>query len=73
MKLYYKPQVVKQLKKFPKSEKRKLVNKLEKLKEDPNTGKKLKGELEGLRSLRVWPYRVTYELKGNKIIIYSIA
>ncbi|KKS47709.1 MAG: hypothetical protein UV09_C0003G0054 [Candidatus Gottesmanbacteria bacterium GW2011_GWA2_42_18] len=36
-------------------------------------GKPLKGELEGLRSLRSWPYRNVYEIKGKKIIIISVA
>ena len=73
MKLEYKPQVVKQLKKFPKMEVKKIVRKLELLLTEPLIGKQLKGELEGLRSLRAWPYRIIYEVKSNSVVIYSIA
>lgn len=73
MKLEYKAIVVKQLKSFPRSEKKKIIRKLELLSKDPQIGKRLKGELEGLYSLRAWPFRIIYELTSNSIIIYSIA
>lgn len=73
MKLEYKPAVVKQLKKLPLSEKKKIIKKLELLSLDPFSGKSLKGELEGLRSLRAWPYRIIYEIRGKSLIILSVA
>lgn len=73
MNLYYKPQVIKQLKKLPLAEKRKVIKKLEFLVPDPLSGKQLKGELTGLYSLRVWPYRIIYAVEGKSIIIYSVA
>ena len=73
MKLRYKTQAVKQLKRLPLKEKRKIVRKLDALSEDPLSGKPLRGELEGLRSLRAWPYRIIYKLTKNSIIIYSVA
>lgn len=72
MKLEYKPEAVKQLKKFSFSEKKKIIKKLELLSQNPYFGKALKGELEGLRSLRAWPYRIIYEIKGKTLIIFTI-
>ena len=73
MNLYYKPQVIKQLKKLPLAEKKKVVRKLELLVKNPYSGKQLKGELEGLRSLQVWPYRIIYEVQKESVVIYSVA
>ncbi len=73
MKLKYKPQAVKQLKRLPTIEQRKVIRKLESLAEQPSSGKPLRGELEGLRSLRAWPYRIIYKLTKSLIIIYSVA
>ena len=73
MKLEYRPEAVRQLKKFPKTEVKKIIRKLESLASDPHAGKILKGELEGLRSLRAWPYRIIYAVKETSIIIYSVA
>ncbi|OIO53687.1 hypothetical protein AUJ46_04425 [Candidatus Peregrinibacteria bacterium CG1_02_54_53] len=46
---------------------------LESLKNDPFSGKKLQGPLEGLWSLRVWPYRIIYEIQKKKILVTVIA
>lgn len=73
MKLLYKPSAVKQLRKLPKSEQKKIIRKLELLTSDPKAGKSLKGELEGLYALRAWLYRIIYGLTSFEIIIYSVA
>lgn len=73
MKLLYKPEAVKQLKKLPLSEKKKIIKKLKALSQNPFAGKVFKGELEGLRSLRAWPYRIIYEIKKKSLIILSIS
>ena len=73
MKLEYRPEAVRQLKKFPKTEVKKIIRKLESLASDPHAGKILKGELEGLKSLRAWPYRIIYGVKDTSVVIYSIA
>ena len=72
MQIEYKPQVVKQMQKIPFVQRKKILHKLNQLMFDPLAGKTLRGELEGLRSLRAWPYRIVYELEKEKIIIYSI-
>lgn len=73
MLLNYKPEAVKQLKRLSTSEKKKVIKKLELLSKNPYSGKALKGELEGLRSLRAWPYRIIYEIKNKTLIILSVA
>ena len=73
MKVYFKPTAFKQQKRLPKSEIQKIERKIEALREDPYSGKLLKGEFEGLYSLKAWPYRIVYEIKQKKIIILSIA
>lgn len=39
-----------------------------KLSQDPHAGKKLRGELEGQNSLRIWPYRIVYYVTEDKNI-----
>jgi len=49
------------------------LKKIEKLKNDPYIGKKLKGEFEGLRSLKVWPYRIIYRyLPQDKLFFINV-
>lgn len=44
---------------------------LQKLSKNPLSGKKLQGRLKGTYSLRVWPYRILYELDKDKDIIIT--
>ncbi|HUS60372.1 MAG TPA: type II toxin-antitoxin system RelE/ParE family toxin [Nevskiaceae bacterium] len=73
MRVEYSDTARKQLKKLPKTKQIKVLKKIEKLKNDPYAGKKLKGEFEGLRSLKVWPYRVVYRyLSQDKILFINV-
>lgn len=65
----------KQYKRLPKSEQAKIHKKLTALQNNPNEGKKLSGELDGVYSLRAWPYRILYEINERKkrIEIHKIA
>lgn len=73
MRLEYKPQAIKQLKRLPMREKKKVIRKLKLLATQPQSGKPLRGELEGLRSLRAWPYRIIYKLSKRTVTVFSIA
>lgn len=42
-----------------------------KLLQNPHAGKKLKGDLAGQYSLRIWPYRIIYYLKSRKDVIVT--
>ena len=59
---------------LPRSEQLKVRKKLVFLEQDPYAGKKLSGDLEGVRSLRAWPYRIFYEVneKENRIEVHKI-
>ena len=62
MKLILSKRAQKQFSKLQKLEQKKIAKKLLSLQANPYIGKKLSGELEGSRSLRVWPYRIIYDL-----------
>lgn len=68
------PQAKKDFLKLQKSHRNKVEKRLLFLEDNPFAGKRLLGEFEGLRSLRVWPHRIIYlvEKKKNKIWIVSI-
>ena len=59
---------------LPKSQQVKVRKKLLFLEQTPNVGKKLSGDLEGVRSLRAWPYRIIYEInnKEKRIEVHRI-
>lgn len=52
----------KQYKRLPPNEQKKIHRKLLSLEQNPYSGKKLAGEFGDFRSIRVWPYRVIYEI-----------
>lgn len=56
----------KQNKRLSKSEQTKIKKKLAILENYPYVGKKLTGDLTGLRSLRAWPYRILYTVDEEK-------
>lgn len=73
MKVLLRSNAEKQFRKLPPPEKKKVGKKLRLLEQDQIIGKPLQGDYIGSYSLRAWPYRVIYTIKGNSIIIYSIA
>lgn len=66
MKLFLTKQAQKEYFKLTQSDQKKVVRKINELEKDPFVGKKLGGELDKLRSLRSWPYRIIYYIKQNK-------
>lgn len=70
MKVEYSHTARKQIKKLPKSKQVKVLGTIEKLKNDPYAGKKLKGEFKGLRSLKVWPYRIIYRYLPQERLLF---
>ncbi len=56
----------KQYEHLPRVDQIKVRKKLLLLEEEPTAGKKLTGELGGIRSLRAWPYRIIYEINKLK-------
>lgn len=68
-----KPKARKQFDALPVKDKEKVFNALEGLREDPFVGKKLQGELYGLYSLRVWPYRIIYTIEKRIVTVTVVA
>lgn len=56
----------KQFRRLPPKDRSKVLRKLQTLRDEPSAGKKLAGEFTGIRSLRVWPYRILYEINPFK-------
>jgi len=54
-----------------KNEQKRVQSAFETLRENPQAGKQLEGELKGIRSLRVWPYRILYTI-DKKVIIVTV-
>lgn len=73
MQIEYKPEAVRQLKKLPLREQNKVIKKIILLSQNPHSGKNLKGELDGLKSFRAWPYRIIYEVKNKSLLIFTIS
>lgn len=66
MKIELTLKALKQIKKLPKNEAKKITRKLLSLEANPFSGKKLKGELKDRYSLRAWPYRIIYVVLAKK-------
>ena len=70
MKVNYSRTSLKQLKKLTRTKQIEILKKIEKLKNDPDAGKKLKGALSNFISLKVWPYRIIYQYSDNDKVIF---
>lgn len=70
MRAEYSETARKQFKKLPKDKQIKVLKKISKLKNDPDAGKKLKGVFKGLRSLKVWPYRIIYRYSSQDKLLF---
>ena len=58
--------VEKSLRNLPAKEQMRVIQALEGLQDDPLAGKNLKGTLEGIYSIRVWPLRILYEIRRKE-------
>jgi len=73
MKVNYSKTSLKQLKKLTRTKQIEILKKIEKLKNNPDAGKKLKGPLKNFKSLKTWPYRIIYQYsKNDKTIFINI-
>ena len=67
--LRLKPKAEKELKRIPKKDCFRVLAAFIVLAKTPFVGKKLKGKYQGLCSYRVWPYRIIYTIRKNKLLI----
>lgn len=63
---------IKDLRKIPRIEQKKIQKKLGILREDIFCGKKLGRDLKKYYSLRAWPYRIIYEIISGKVWVVKI-
>ncbi|PLX79364.1 MAG: type II toxin-antitoxin system RelE/ParE family toxin [Desulfuromonas sp.] len=67
--LKIKNSALKELTKVDKPYRLQIITAIDKLIENPYVGKLLKGELSGLRRIRVGSYRVIYEINEGEVLI----
>lgn len=66
MKVILSPIAVKQLKRLPMRERKKVDRKLQLLAVSPFVGKALERDLKGSYSLKAWPYRIIYDVVRSR-------
>ncbi|MCY3769010.1 MAG: type II toxin-antitoxin system RelE/ParE family toxin [Gammaproteobacteria bacterium] len=62
----------KELERIARPRRRPLVDAIDRLSENPFLGRVLKGELQGLRRLRVGNYRVLYEVREDTLVVLVV-
>ncbi|RLA37891.1 MAG: type II toxin-antitoxin system RelE/ParE family toxin [Gammaproteobacteria bacterium] len=70
--LRIKASAARELARVDKSQKMRLVLAVDRLTENPHRGQQLKGELTGLRRIRVGDYRVIYEIDAGRLVVLVI-
>lgn len=60
------------LRKCDKPVRKRILDKLTELRDDPDLGKPLAGVLTGKRSLRIGDYRAVYQIKMNELAVLVI-
>jgi mRNA interferase RelE/StbE len=68
-----KPKAKKQLQRLPTKDQKRVAAAIDQLSGNPLYGKQLNGELHGLYSIRVWPYRIIYTVQHKTITVTVVA
>lgn len=61
-----------ELGRIPQETRRLLIDAIESLRQQPMQGRPLRGNLRGLRRLRVGSYRIVYELRQNELTVLVV-
>lgn len=67
-----KASAARELQRVSKTDRVRIVTAIDRLAENPFLGNALKGELRGLRRLRVGDYRVVYELRDDMLVVLVV-
>ena len=67
-----KERAAKELRRADKPDRTRIVAAIDRLAETPHLGAPLKGDLRGLRRLRVGDYRVVYEIQDNQLVVLVV-
>ena len=70
--LQIKKSAAKSLSKIAKNDRIRLIEAIDRLREEPNAGGVLKGEFAGLRRLRIGSYRIIYEVFDEQLVVLVI-
>lgn len=62
----------KELNNIPAEYRKRILSALTSIARDPYAGKKLAGDLRGLFSYRIWPYRIIYKLYKKYLLVVVI-
>jgi mRNA interferase RelE/StbE len=67
-----KESAAKELKRVAKPERTRIVATIDRLAESPHLGTALKGDMRGLRRIRIGDHRVLYEVRGDELIVLVV-
>ncbi len=67
-----KESAAREVKRIAEPERTRIVAVIDRLAETPRLGAALKGDLRGLRRLRVGDYRVVYEVRDDELIVLAV-
>ncbi len=70
--IIFKPSAKKELNKLPEKDQFRVLALIPDLAENPFIGKKLSGKYAGSYSVRVWPYRIIYEISHHLITVIIV-
>ena len=62
----------KELRRITGSDRHRLISAIDGLAENPYRGSALKGELTGLRRIRVGSYRILYEIRDGELVVLVV-
>ena len=62
----------KELARLPRDARERMVDAIDSLSETPLAGRALKGQLLGLRRLRVVNFRIVYEVRENELVVLVV-
>ena len=61
-----------ELARLPRRDRERIVHAIDRLGDDPLAGNRLKGDLRGLRRVRVGDYRVVYEVLDHELVVLVV-
>ena len=68
-----KESAAKELRRVAKPDRARIVAAIDRLSETPHLGTSLKGDLRGLRRIRVGDYRILYEVRDEELVVLVVS